>query len=66
MELKLGKQSPEKLNKTCTQRKISKELAKIYNEKNPLKSEKVNSLTQKKEATSKFNKTNKILDLMQN
>ncbi len=47
MELKLGKQSPEKLNKTCTQRKISKELAKIYNEKNPLKSEKVNSLAQK-------------------
>lgn len=37
MEFKLGKQSPEKLNKTCTHRKISKELSKLYNDKNPTK-----------------------------
>lgn len=38
MELKMVKQSPEKLNKTCTQRKISKQFAKIYNnDKNSIK-----------------------------
>lgn len=31
MEIKLSKQSPAKLNQTCTQRKIAKQLTKCFN-----------------------------------